>query len=247
VPAPQGEVVLAVRDETNVERLARARRDLVANVSHDLRTPLTAIGLLVETLADSGLEDVTLARTLVDRLSEQVATLNALAQQLVDLERIESGQALFQLQPVRLLELVSVAKASLDPQFAEYGVSLELTIDEDLKVLADRPHVVRLFTNLLDNALRHSPEGGTVNVAASAATEVDRVEVTVADEGPGMAPDDLDRVFERFYRADPSRSGKGAGLGLAIARHIVAGHGGEIRAEHAPGGGALLRFTLPVA
>jgi two-component system phosphate regulon sensor histidine kinase PhoR len=247
VQVPQGGVVLAVRDESRLERLARARRDLVANVSHDLRTPITAMGLMIEALANGGLDDPKLARDLVSRLGEQIGTLNVLARQLVDLEQIESGQAHFQLQPIPLVELTAAAVSSLAPQFEERNVHLSIDVDPELCVLADRPHAMRVFTNLLDNALRFSPDSGRVEVSAAAADEPDRVEVTVADEGPGMAPDDLERVFERFYRADPSRSGKGTGLGLAIARHVVNGHGGSIRAERAPSGGTLVRFTLPVA
>jgi len=250
-PAAEGGAVLAIRDDTDRERLARARRDLVANVSHDLRTPLTAIGLVVEALAGGALADPALGPQLVATLGEQLVTLRALADGLVDLDRLESGQAHFRLQPVTVRSLARAALASIAPQFDQRDVRLATDLPARLRVLADPPHVGRVLTNLLDNALRYSPAGGTVRLAATPAPdgspEPDRVEISVTDEGPGIAPSDLDRVFERFYRADRSRTGKGAGLGLAIARHIVEGHGGRIVADHAPGGGALLRFTLPAA
>lgn len=248
VATPDGGAVLALRDETQLERLARAKRDLVANLSYELQTPLAAMGPLVAQLSQEGFEDPQLGRQLVAGLAEHLTALTELSDQLRDLERIESGQANFQLEPVAVSDLAAEAVASLAPQAREQQVRIELDIPADAVVLADRRHVLRVLTNILDNALRHSPAGGSVRIGAGpAAEEQNRIEVVVADEGPGLAPDDLDRVFERFYRVDRSRTGQGAGLGLAIARHIVIGHGGSIRAEHAPGGGAMLCFTLPKA
>jgi two-component system phosphate regulon sensor histidine kinase PhoR len=247
-PLPDG-ALLVLQDETDRERLARARRDLVANVSHDLRTPLTSIGLLVDALADGAVDQPALARSLVARIGEQVAALNSLLEGMLDLDRIESGQALFRLRPHRLTELVESALSALRPQVEQQAVTVTVAIPGATTVLADAPYVVRVITNLTDNAVRFSPPGGVVTLTASGGSgdEADLVVVSVADDGPGIPPADLERIFERFYRSDRARTGSGSGLGLAIARHIVEGHGGTIRAENRPERGTVFRFTLPAA
>jgi two-component system phosphate regulon sensor histidine kinase PhoR len=130
-------------------------------------------------------------------------------------------------------------------------VTVECIVPPDLVVLADERQLVRVLTNLLDNARRFSPRGGRITVGSRASDEPDRVEAFVADEGPGIPPRDVDRVFERFYRGDASRGGEGQGLGLAVTRHIVEGHGGRIWVDTSPptGGqtGTTMRFTLPLA
>jgi two-component system phosphate regulon sensor histidine kinase PhoR len=246
---PDDGVVLSLRDETDLERLARARRDLVANVSHDLRTPLTSIGLMLDALAGGALAQPELAERLLAQITEQVTTLNALVEDLLDLDRLESGHALLQLRPTALDEVLHAAAAGLMPQIEQRGLSLSIEVSPGLRALADAPHVQRLVTNLLDNAVRYSPNGSRIWIGAAPGEgeESDLVVVTVTDEGPGIPPADLERVFERFYRSDRARAGGGSGLGLAIARHIVEGHGGTIRALNRPGGGTEVRFTLPAA
>lgn len=247
-PLPDGGVVLAMRDDTELERLARARRDLVANVSHDLRTPLTSIGLMVDALAADGQPPAQSAQ-LLRRIGEQLAVLNHLVAGMLDLDRLESGHAVFQLRPAALSELVTTALGSVRPQIEQRDVKVEVSVPADTMVLADAAAVLRLLTNLLDNAARFSPQGGVIRLTADAgpAETHDLVTVSVADEGPGIPPADLERVFERFYRTDRSRAGTGAGLGLAIARHVVEGHGGSIRAANRPLGGTVITFTLPAA
>jgi two-component system phosphate regulon sensor histidine kinase PhoR len=247
-PVPGGGVVLAMRDDTELERLARARRDLVTNVSHDLRTPLTSIGLMVEAVAA---DEQLAARSelLIRRIGEQLAVLNHLVAGMLDLDRLESGHAVFQLRPVMLAELVVGALGSVRPQIEQRAIRVQVDVPENLWVLADSPAVLRLLTNLLDNAARFSPAAGTILVGAEAGLADDHevVIVSVADEGPGIPPADLERVFERFYRTDRSRAGTGAGLGLAIARHVTEGHGGSIRAANRTLGGTVITFTLPAA
>lgn len=247
-PLPEGGVVLALRDVTNVERLARARRDLVSNVSHDLRTPLTSLGLLVEALTASVVTQSDPAQTLVARIGEQVALLNGMVQVMLDLDRIESGHAAFRLRPVLLLRVAKEAVAALGPQTEQRQVTIMLHVPADLWVLADVPYLRRGLTNLLQNAVQHSPAGGQVVMQArrrAGGTDGFAV-IEVLDEGSGIPPADLERVFERFYRSERSRAGAGSGLGLAITRHIVEGHGGEIEARNRAERGAVIRFSLPI-
>ena len=245
VPLSDGGALIFMRDHTEVQRLLRARRDLIANVSHDLRTPLTSLVLLAEMLLDE--TEPTTRRELGDRIREQVETLRSLAEVLVDLNQLESGRVLLKLEPVRLLDMVSAATDGMAAQVEKAGVQVIVSVPPDAFVLADRSHVLRVLTNLLDNALRYARRHGTLRVGARPGEEADRLEVFVSDDGPGIPLADADRVFERFYRADRARSGSGKGLGLAIARHVVEGHGGRIWVDRTVRQGASICFTLPRA
>lgn len=224
---PGGGTVIGALDRTDQERLERARRDLVANVSHDLRTPLASITLLAEGLLaePDGLGPE--AASLVQRLRSQVASLTHLANGLADLDRIESGRAPFRLEGVALRTMVDEALLSAGPLLLERDLRVDVRVAPGIRVLADRPHVVRLIVNLLDNARHASPQGATVEIGAAEEPGGD-VRLWVADDGPGIAPSERRRVFERFYRGDRARAGTGSGLGLAIAKHIAEGHGGAI-------------------
>lgn len=246
VPLADGGAVLALMDVTALERAMRSRRDLVANVSHDLRTPLASITLLVESLLSSP-HSKKRTRDLAEQIRAQVATLQALADGLVELSMIESGRALFRLQAEPLLAMAEAAVDSLAPQLAEKDVTVAIDIHSDVQVLADRPHIVRVFTNLLDNAQRFSSPTGQVEIRTAPTDEPDRIAISITDDGPGIAPAELGRIFERFYRGDRARTRGGSGLGLAIARHIIEGHGGTIVALNNAHGGATFRFTLPLA
>ena len=252
---PDGRRLLVLRDVTRLEQLERARRDLVANVSHDLRTPLTASRLIVDALEaeldptdSAGLEHqagVEASRR-VRALRAQLEVIEGLAEGLVELNRLESGRAPFRLAPHIVADLVATAAAPLHVLVAERALDLEVRVDPSLHVLADEDHLVRALRNLLDNACRHSPEGGVVEVGAHQVVdppeESDEVEMWVADQGPGIAPLERSRIFERFYRGDWARTGVGSGLGLAIVKHVVEGHGGRVWVSDAPTRGA--RFVL---
>ena len=226
-PLPGGGRVLGARDRTDLERLERARRDLVANVSHDLRTPLTSISLLAEALLSDARALSSDAVPLVQQLRSQVTTLTHLADGLVDLDRIESGRAPFRLEAILLRPIVEEALTAVAPLLADGGLAVDNAIPPSVRVLADRRHIVRLVVNLVDNARHASPAGGTIEVGAEPESGGD-VRLWVADDGPGIAPSERRRVFERFYRGDRARAGTGSGLGLAIAKHIAEGHGGAI-------------------
>lgn len=244
VPLDDGGAVIFMRDHTEIQRLARARRDLVANVSHDLRTPLTSLMLLAEMLL---IDDGQRRAEIVSKIREQVRSLGDLADVLVELSQLDSGRVLLRLEPVRLAGLVERATAAAEAAVQAAGARVLSSVPQGLVVLADAPQIVRVLTNLVDNAARHSPNGGCIRIAAMPAAQEGLQEVSVTDEGPGIPVADADRVFERFYRVDATRSGPGRGLGLAIARHIVEGHGGRIWVDRSHRDGARICFTLPIA
>ena len=221
----------------------RMRRDLVANVSHELRTPIGALQALLENLVD-GVEppDPATLRTAL----AQTERLGRLVGQLLDLSRLESGglpleRTRFPLRP--MLEQVT-RECELGEAFGERPVWLKVCVQPgDLEADGDAERVHQVVANLLDNAVRHSPRDGRVWLSAHAANGHTTIEV--ADEGPGIAPHEVERVFERFYRTDEARSTRGSGLGLAIARWIVDAHGGSIRAEARESGGCRMVVELP--
>ncbi len=254
-----GGAVISLRDDTAIERLARARRDLVANISHDLRTPLTSIRLLVEALLDGPDDQGSVdegRRKQIASIKDQATILERLADGLIQLNRIETGRALLQLSPCALADVVADAERSIEPQLVEQGIKLQVRIPAEVMVLVDAPQIRRVLTNLLDNAISVSRADATVVVGVmrdvpvgpdDGGTGQEHVEVYVQDEGPGIAPDEAERIFERFYRGDRSRASVGSGLGLAIARHIVDGHGGRIWLDRSYRNGACFRFTVPLA
>ncbi len=238
--------VLALQDVSELQRLGRARRDFVANISHELRTPLASIRLLLDTLLHNALPDAGMQRQLLEQIAVETDALSQLAQELLDLSQIESGQVLLKLVPTRVADLVGEPVTRLATQAGHKHQEIAVDVPPDLTALADPQQVGRVIVNLLHNAIKFTPEGGRIGVRA-AQGEGDEVMIEVWDTGVGIAPEDLPRIFERFYRADRARGGGGTGLGLAIAKHIVEAHGGRIWAESEPGHGATFRFTLPAA
>ena len=238
-----GGVALSIEDVTELQRLGRARRDLVANISHELRTPLANLVLATETLRQGGRGDKALRQRLLDQIEEEVQLLSQLSQEMMDLAQIESGQAILRLVPTEVALLVRRGVKHLRPQMKAKGQQLTLAVPADLLALADEQHVARVVSNLLHNAIKFTPEGGSIAIHAEAAG--DDVRICVSDTGPGIPQAEQTRIFERFYKADRARTHGGTGLGLAIARHIVEGHGGRIWVESAAGQGATFCFTLP--
>jgi signal transduction histidine kinase len=228
-----------------LESLERLRRELVANVSHELKTPISAVRAHLENLLD-GVERPD-PETLQVMLS-QTERLGRLIDQLLDLSRIESGELRLNRAPIPLHPLVREVLSEIEMARADRGVRVADAVPDDLPpVLVDPERVHQVLFNLLDNAVRYTPAGGEVTVAAHRANG--GCEIAVSDTGPGIAPEHLPRLFERFYRADAARSrgDGGTGIGLAIARSVVEAHGGRIRAESRLGQGSVFTFDLPVA
>jgi signal transduction histidine kinase len=228
-----------------------ARREMIAAVSHDLRTPLTTILAMVEAMADGVVSEGDEVRRYLALVRGEVQHLSRLIDDLFELSQIESGALRLALEPTHLPELLEHTLAAYQAPARDGEIRLEHTSDPAVPpVRADPARLMRVVRNLVDNALRFTPAGGRVRVEARA--DGPDVRVTVADTGPGLAEEDAERVFERFYRGARSRSrdggsATGAGLGLTIARGLVQAHGGRIWAEPSQGHGAVFCFTLPAA
>ncbi|MBD0253278.1 MAG: HAMP domain-containing histidine kinase [Rubrobacter sp.] len=229
--------------------MGQARRDLVAAVSHDLRTPLASTRAMIEALADGVATDPQTERRYLASASRELEHLSRLVDDLFELARIDAGVLELTLEEASLHDLISDTISGFQPQAEQKGVHLLGEVSRDVDpVLANPPRLQRVLYNLVSNALRHTPPDGTV--ALRAATEGNVARVEVSDTGQGIAAEDLPRIFEPSFRGEQSRTrqGKddtpGAGLGLAIARGLVEAHGGTMHVESEPGQGSLFRFTL---
>jgi len=233
-------VLLMLTDLTEVQRIDQVRRDFLSNVSHELRTPLAAIRALVETMED-GLDPEDSAEFL-RRVRQQVERLTTLVNELLDLSRIESGAISLRPEPIDLAELSAEVASLLRPRTEPADLTIRFE-GEPQTVHADRASLLRVVTNLLDNATKWSPPGSTIHVRCE--DEGELVALSVQDEGPGIAEQDLSRVFERFYKGEASRADAGVGLGLAIVKHLVRAHGGTATVESPKGQGARFTVRLP--
>ncbi len=239
--------VITARDITDSLLLGQIRRDLVANVSHEIKTPLTAIRGFAETLRDGALDDRKTAGRFTDRILQQCSRLQALLSDLLTLSRLESGEAPEERQAVDLDEIVRDAVETLQPAAAEKQVEIEARLDSVRLAEGDPQALTELSMNLLDNAIKYNRTGGRVGVRLAATGNEALFEVT--DTGRGIPEKALGRIFERFYRVDRGRSRAegGTGLGLAIAKHAAEIHGGRIEVESELGSGSRFRVFLPLA
>ena len=239
-----GELARAFNEMSRqLDEVDRLRRDLVANASHELRTPLGALRAQLENIVDGVEAPATAA---IEAALGQVERLGDLVEQLLDLSKLESGAVPLELAEIRAEELLDRVAAEWQEQAGLRGVRIELEPDSPHLVLrVDEDRMRQVLANLVANAIRHSPDAGRVLLRAHADGAATRLEVS--DEGPGIAADDLERVFERFYRSDRGRSADagGAGLGLAIARWIVELHGGTIHAARGEPTGCRIVVELP--
>lgn len=240
-------IVLVLHDLTEIRATAAARRDFVANVSHELRTPVTSLRALVESLQAGAADDPELRTDFLRRIDGEIDRLAAMTAELLDLAAAEAGRMSRQFERINLGDLVRQSAERLRPQAERSGVMLDVDSPGGrLTVSADPEQTDRMVVNLLHNAIKFTPPGGHVRVSVQA--ENGDAVVRVQDSGVGIEPEELPRVFERFYKIDPSRAGEGAGLGLAIAKHTALQHGGRIWAESdGPGRGSVFAVALPVA
>jgi two-component system, OmpR family, phosphate regulon sensor histidine kinase PhoR len=240
--------VLVLHDVTELRRLERVRRDFIANVSHEFRTPLTAIQGFAETLLGGALDDRENSRRFLSIIRNHAARLSRLTERLLRLSRIEAGKLEIESRPVRVADFVEPCLEAARLRAQERRLALEVDCPPDLPLIeGDRERLQEVVENLLDNALLYTPEGGRIGLRARAGDG--QVVVTVSDTGMGIPQTEQERVFERFYRVEEARAHApgGVGLGLAIARHIVEAHGGRIWVDSAVGRGSEFHFSVPQA
>jgi two-component system phosphate regulon sensor histidine kinase PhoR len=256
-----GRVLLILHDLTELHRVEKVRRDFVANISHELRTPLASIKVMNETVEMILEEDPATARQMISRITAEVNGLTELVKELLNLTTLQSGKLNFEFSRVELEPLVQEVIMALKPLADQKNQSLKL-IDLDpttplTEAILDREKIMIVLRNLVQNAIKYTPDGGSIEVTVQLqqgptgyfgqVSSDEWLKLTVKDNGVGLTREEHQRVFERFYKVDKSRSADaGSGIGLAIAKHIVLGHHGAIWVESEPGKGSTFAFTLPI-
>jgi two-component system phosphate regulon sensor histidine kinase PhoR len=239
--------LVVLHDVTKLKRLEAVRRDFVANVSHELKTPITSIQGFVETLRDGAIEDPDNARRFLEIIAHHAERLNAIIEDLLSLSRIElEGEAgEIALTPGRVKEVLEAAVQLCETKAAEREVTVAVAGDPELEAPINAALLEQAIVNLIDNAIKYTDVGGQVRVSVEA--EEDDAVITVEDTGRGIPPGDQPRIFERFYRVDKARSRDqgGTGLGLAIVKHIAVAHRGLVSLASEPGRGSIFRIRLP--
>jgi two-component system phosphate regulon sensor histidine kinase PhoR len=237
--------LLLFQDLTEMRNLQTMRRELVGNISHDLRTPLAGIRVMVETLRDGAIDDKKAAADFLTRIENEVDRLTQMVLELTELSRIEAGTAELKKSSVNLNELVSEAITQLKPLAIKQNITLTPTLSDSLPVVnVDTERLSKTITNIIHNAIKFNRSGGSVTVTTTLDNKT--ITVKVIDNGIGIPKEGLPHVFERFYKADKSRTNTGSGLGLAIAKHTIEAHGGTIWAQSEEGKGSTFGFTIPL-
>ena len=236
--------LLLVQDLTRVRRLETVRRDFVSNISHELRTPLASLKALTETLQNGALADLEAGPRFLGRINAEVDALTQMAQELLDLSRIESGQVELLLTPLEPKKLLNSAADRMKLQAERAGLNLYVNCADDLQnIRADKSRLEQVLVNMIHNAVKFTKPGGEITLEAESTSS--GVRFSVRDTGVGIPSDSLSRIFERFYRVDRSRAGSGTGLGLSISKHIVEAHGGRVWANSREGEGSVFYFEIP--
>lgn len=242
----QGMVLVLISDESEARRIEAVRRDFVANVSHELKTPIGALGLLSEAILGAKDEPEAVVK-FATRMQNEAKRLTELVQEIIDLSRLQSSDPL---QKALAVEVSDVVREAVDQaQFSseQRGISLEIGDVEDATVIGDREQLITAVHNLVENAVSYSPEHTKVSIVTKRNDGI--VEISVTDQGIGIAEENLNRIFERFYRVDPARSRLtgGTGLGLSIVKHVALNHGGDVKVWSKVGVGSTFTLQLPIA
>ncbi|MDD4980062.1 MAG: ATP-binding protein [Candidatus Omnitrophica bacterium] len=237
--------LVVLHDITEIRKLEKMRSDFVANVSHELKTPLTSIKGFVETLLEGALEDKKNSRHFLEIIQEHANRLNILIRDLLDLSYLESQEAQLHKEEINLKDLTDDILAGFKSQLKKGPIKAENNLPAGLSVKADKDKIGQVLTNLIDNAIKFNRENGTIKIYEQ--DSADKIKIVVEDSGTGIPPKDIPRIFERFYRVDKARSRElgGTGLGLSIVKHIVELHGGSVGVESTEGLGSGFFFTLP--
>ncbi len=246
-----GGSLLLAQDLTRVRRLETVRRDFISNVSHELRTPLASLKALTETLRDGAIQDPKAAPRFLERIETEVDALSQMTSELLELTRIESGQVSLELKAISPDVLIHSATERMRAQAERAG--LKLTVESSsqsengsaIKIMADSSRLEQVLVNLIHNSIKFTAPGGEITISQNPAGKY--VNFSVRDNGVGIPQEDMERIFERFYKIDRARSGGGTGLGLSISKHIVEAHGGTIWVESREGKGSTFSFSIPSA
>lgn len=244
-PIGSGSVILTLEDRTEARRLDETRRDFVANISHELKTPIGAIGLLAETL-QGATDDPDAVKKFASSLQREANRLGHIVQEIIELSRLQAATEVNNSTSFKLSELISDALDRVQIAAESKNMKLVSDIDANVTAYGSYEQVATAVTNLLENAINYSDANGQIGVALRVTEEL--AEIVVTDSGVGIALEDQARIFERFYRVDPSRSREtgGTGLGLAIVKHIALNHGGDISVFSKPGLGSTFTLSLPL-
>jgi len=240
-----GHVAVLIFDDSEAKRLDAVRRDFVANISHELKTPIGGISILAEAISE-GNDDPELVKNFSERMKIEANRLSHLVQEIIDLSRIQDQNTVSNSENISLNKVIEEAIYQLKVRAEKRQVQIYFASDEEVMFFGDRKQLVMAFSNLLENAINYSPERTSVNVVLRKTNGV--AEIAISDQGVGIAEADLERIFERFYRVDPARSREtgGTGLGLSIVKHVVSNHGGDVQVWSSPGTGSTFTIQLPL-
>ena len=240
-----GLVLIIIDDEGEKQRIDAVRRDFITNISHELKTPITALSLNSDALLEVKNEPDQVVR-FADRIKQQAGRLNDLVQEIINLSKLQDADPLDVARNVNILDVVKEAINQCETNAEARKISINLEKEDVAVVLGNRDQLVMAVHNLIENAINYSAAGTNVTIVVEVNEEI--VEITVKDQGIGIAQSEIDRIFERFYRVDPARSRAtgGTGLGLSIVKHVAQNHGGEIKVWSAPGVGSTFSLRLPM-
>ena len=242
----EGMVLVLISDQSEARRIDAVRRDFVANVSHELKTPIGALGLLSEAILGAKDQPDAVVK-FASRMQIEAKRLTDLVQEIIDLSRLQSSDPLQKAVAVEINDVVREAVDQAQFSSEQRGISVEIGELQDATVIGDREQLITAVHNLVENAVNYSPEQTKVSIVTK--RNGDLVEVSVTDQGIGIAESELNRIFERFYRVDPARSRLtgGTGLGLSIVKHVAQNHGGDVKVWSKLGVGSTFTLQLPVA
>ncbi len=240
-----GLILVLVSDESEARRIDAVRRDFVANVSHELKTPIGALGLLSEAILGAKNQPEEVVR-FATKMQNEAKRLTDLVQEIIDLSRLQSSDPLQQAFPVEVEDLIREAINQAQIHAESRGIAIDLGAVENATVIGDRDQLIAAVHNLIENAINYSPENTKVSVTSTIKDGL--VEIAITDQGIGIAESELGRIFERFYRVDPARSRQtgGTGLGLSIVKHVALNHGGDVKVWSKEGVGSTFSIILPI-
>lgn len=239
------QILVLLSDESEAERVHEVRRDFVANISHELKTPIGALSLLSEAVLSAKNEPEAVEK-FASRMQQEARRLTDLVQEIINLSRLQDSDPLQIAEPLLVSDLIAEAVDQCQTTSEARKIGLSVFNQTDVKVYGDRDQLMMAIHNLIENAINYSPQNTKVSISTS--IEEDIVSISVADQGIGIPDSDLERIFERFYRVDPARSREtgGTGLGLSIVKHVAAKHGGEIKVWSSPHVGSTFALRLPI-